>query len=700
MSINNDMPEKFDPRTMDVGADNRARLRQMFPTVFTETVDDKGELVESIDFEKLKAEIGTFTALFENRRERYGMDWPGKKDCMKLIQQPSVATLKPCREESVNFDDTENLFIEGDNLEVLRLLQKSYYGKVKMIYIDPPYNTGKEFIYPDKYAENLDTYLVYAGLVDDEGRKFSTNTANEGRFHTKWLNMMYPRLYLARNLLREDGVIFISIDDNELSNLRQLCDEVFGEENFLNTIAVKLSEPTGVKMAHVEKRLPKLKEFIVIYKKADISITPISIPKEKWDSEYKYLVGGVQKNELQRLKEIMESEAASDEDIKEGDIICSKIYLSPIEALYAEYNAITEEDKINTKYLNAWRIVRDVATTGGAKDIADDKKRTTSAPFFLIMTPQKKKYLIKKDYKADSDQPRIKMLFADTYLTQNPGDFWQDIKTTGLDNEGGVDFKNGKKPVKMIERMLKATTNEEDIILDFFAGSCSTAHAVFELNKEDARKRRFIMVQLPEPCAEDTEAFRTGYKTIADIGKERIRRVIKKIESEQAADAKKADGKLPGMGEEQAKLDLGFKVLKLDRSNFKIWDGTNPDAKDEEIVKQLELHVDHIDHKATQEDILYELLLKSGFMPTERVGKLNMAGKTVYSIAGGALIICLEDEITKELIDAIADAEPIQVVCLDSGFKGNDQLKANTVQTFKSRNLGRDKSDQIVFKTV
>ena len=219
MSSEVSKPEEIDLRSMDINAENRAKLKQLFPLVFTEIRNNKGELVESIDFGKLKAELGNFSDVFESRRERYGMDWPGKKDCLKIIQQPSVATLKPCREESVNLDTTENLFIEGDNLEVLKLLQKSYYGKVKMIYIDPPYNTGKDFIYPDNYAESLNTYQVYAGLVNDEGKKFSTNTSNEGRFHTKWLNMMYSRLYLARNLLREDGAIFISIDDREVSNL-------------------------------------------------------------------------------------------------------------------------------------------------------------------------------------------------------------------------------------------------------------------------------------------------------------------------------------------------------------------------------------------------------------------------------------------------------------------------------------------------
>ena len=220
--------------SLNIAEQRKRELKQLFPGVFTETKNDKGEIVETLDFERLKAELGEFSEIYDNRRERYGMDWPGKRDCLRLIQTPSRATLKPCRAESVDFDTTQNLFIEGDNLEVLKLLQKSYYGQVKMIYIDPPYNTGNEFIYPDNFSESLDTYLEYAGLKETggEGRKWSTNTANEGRFHTKWLNMMYPRLYLARNLLKDDGVIFISIDDNEVENLRRMCDEIFGEENF------------------------------------------------------------------------------------------------------------------------------------------------------------------------------------------------------------------------------------------------------------------------------------------------------------------------------------------------------------------------------------------------------------------------------------------------------------------------------------
>jgi len=269
--------------SLNVTEQRRKELKQLFPGVFTETRNDKGELVDTLDFERLKAELGSFSEIYDNRRERYGMDWPGKRDCLRLIQAPSSATLKPCREESVDFDTTENLFIEGDNLEVLKLLQKSYYGKVKMIYIDPPYNTGKEFIYPDNFSESLDTYLQYAGLKDNEGRTFSTNTANEGRFHTKWLNMMYPRLYLARNLLQEDGVIFISIDDNEVENLRRMCNEIFGEENFIATLIwQKVFSPKNS-----AKYISEDHDYILVYCRNSDIWRPTLLPRSS-ESESRY----------------------------------------------------------------------------------------------------------------------------------------------------------------------------------------------------------------------------------------------------------------------------------------------------------------------------------------------------------------------------------------------------------------------------
>lgn len=652
-------PEKMDLKSMDISADNRAKLKQLFPTVFTETRNEKGELVESIDFEKLKAELGTFTDVFESRRERYGMDWPGKKDCMKIIQQPSVATLKPCREESVNFDTTENLFIEGDNLEVLKLLQKSYYGKVKMIYIDPPYNTGKEFIYPDNYSESLETYLAYAGLVDDEGKKFSTNTPNEGRFHTKWLNMMYPRLYIARNLLREDGVIFISIDENEASNLRLLLNEIFGEENFVASIVWE----KRFTRSNNAKLFATLTETLFCYRKSQ-AVEYLREPRnEKADSIY------------------------SNPDNDPRGPWTSVSYVNPAtktqrpNLVYPIKNPITGE--IIEHPTNAWKY---------EKSVYEEHVR------------ENKLYWGKE---GKNTYPRLKKFLSEVEGGMVPVDLWDRVQT-GTTDEGSKELEelfgakvfDFPKPHSLIKRALRLATTQDSIILDFFSGTSPTAHAVLNLNKEDGGNRKFIMVQLPEPCDEDSEAYKAGYKTIADIGKERIRRVIKKIEEELVAKAKESEEKLPGLEDEVPQLDLGLKVFKLDKSNFKIWDGSNPHASEEEIIQQLSFYVDHINPDSSQEDILYELLLKAGFMPTEKVEKLTMAGKTVFSIAEGALLICLEEEITRELIDAVAEAEPMQFICLDRGFQGNDQLKANAVQTFAARNQCRDKHEQIVFRTV
>ncbi len=649
--------KKMSLHSMDVAGKNREKLKQLFPSVFVETVNDEGDLVESLDFEKLKAELGTFTDVFDNRRERYGLDWPGKKDALRIIQQPSIATLKPDREESVNFDETGNLFIEGDNLEVLKLLQKSYYGKVKMIYIDPPYNTGNEFIYPDSYSESLDTYLTYAGLADDQGRKFSTNTQREGRYHTKWLNMIYPRLYLARNLLREDGVIFISIDDNEVSNLRKVCDEIFGEENFVASVVWQRAfSPINLKKTFSESH-----DYVVCYCK---------------DAELVNIRG------LSRTEKSFDRYTNPDNDPR-GPWTSTDLSVGP---------AVIE--KVYPITLPSGRIV--YPPSGRC----------------WVLTKERFKEFERDNriwYGSDGDNaPRMKKFMSEVKQRVTPMTFWnrddagdsQEATRELKELFKGKSFFDYPKPIKLLRRLADLSTDTNDIILDFFAGSATTAHAVLDLNKEDGGSRKFIMVQLPEPCEENSEAYKAGYRTVADIGKERIRRVIKKIEEEQQERRKEAEGALPGFEEEIPELDLGFKVLKLDKSNFRIWDGTDPDISEDELKKQLDLHIEHIDPNSTQEDILYELLLKAGFMPTERIERKIMAGKTVYSVSNGSLLICLEDEITKELIDELVKAEPKQVICLDHGFQRNDQLKANAVHTFSARNQGRDGAEQIVFRTV
>lgn len=667
MNNNNNMPGKMELHSLDISVENRANLKQLLPSVFAEICNEKGELVESIDLEKLKAELGTFSDVFEARRELYGMDWPGKKECLKLIQQPSVATLKPCREESVNFDTTENLFIEGDNLEVLKLLQKSYYGKVKIIYIDPPYNTGEQFIYPDKYSETLETYLAYAGLVDDEGKKFSTNTPTEGRFHTRWLNMMYPRLYLARNLLREDGVIFISIDDNEVSNLRKLCDEIFGEENLIGTIVwnstksvtntalISVSHTYNLVFAKNIDYFVKNRNHFRLPQDGEGFFNPDNDPRGPWKAD-PFQVGGWRPNQQYEIV-----------NPKTGEKYRPNLGCS----WKNDYN----------KYLE---LLQDNRIVFGASGEAG---------------PQRKRF----QTEAEERGKVAKTWWDDVSTTTNAT---QSLKKIFDDK---IIFPN-PKPVNLIQKMIQLGDHTgAGIILDFFAGSATTAEAIYKLNKEDGGSRKYILIQLPEYIniedKDQTEAaeFCKSYDmkpTVSEIGKERIRRVIEKIDEDQKAKAKETEREPPGMTEEQSNLDLGVKVLKLDRSNFRIWNGLDPDTSEEEIIQQLDMHIDHIDSAATQEDILFELLLKAGFMPTEKVEKLELAGKTVFSIAEGALLICLEDEITRKLIDAVAKAEPLQFFCLDRGFKGNDQLKANAVQTFTARNQSRDKVEQIVFRTV
>jgi adenine-specific DNA-methyltransferase len=666
-----EIPEQMTGTSLDISAENRARLKALFPTVFTETKDDKGELVESLDFEKLKAELGTFTDLFESRRERYGMDWPGKKEALRLIQTPSAATLKPCREESVNFDTTENLYIEGDNLEVLKLLQKSYYGKVKTIYIDPPYNTGKEFIYPDNYSESLETYLEYAGLIDGEGKKFSTNTASEGRFHTKWLNMMYPRLYLARNLLQDDGVIFISIDDNEASNLRKMCDEIFGEDSFVADICVV----NNLKGRNDKKHIATANERFLMYVKSEafneyglgLSDQMLAEYKEE-DTQGKYRLIELRKRggpDTRRERPNMYYPFFIDSNT--GAVSLVKNDLHNTEVYPVKSNNID----------GRWRWGRD-----------------TSERYieFLIAKPVQgtsRFNVYEKDYlENEGDERRIKpksVMSGSAYSTDGATKAYRLL----MDK---IEFDN-PKPVPFLQDLITYASSPDSsaIILDFFAGSSTTAHAVLDLNKQDNGNRKFIMVQLPEPCAEESDSFKSGYKTIADIGKERIRRVINNLNSEQASTL--------DLGTVFAQ-DRGFKVLKLDQSNFKKWRELLPTSTPEQIAEQLKLHIDHVSHEATPDNLLFEILIKAGFMPTEKVQTITLADITVYSIADGGLLICLADTITKELINAIAEAEPMQFICMDKAFGGNDQLKANAVQTFAARNMGREKANQIIFRTV
>ena len=656
-------PEKLPLTSMDVAAQRREELKALFPSVFTETKNEAGDLVESIDFEKLKAELGTISDVYESRRERYVSDWPGKKDCIRLIQQSSRGTLKPCRNESVNFDTTENLFIEGDNLEVLKILQKSLFGSVKMIFIDPPYNTGNDLVYPDEYSETLETYLEYAGLIDGDGRKISSNTQSEGRFHTRWLNMMYPRLYLARNLLREDGVLFVTIDDNEVTNLKNLLNEIFGEENFIACmIWQKMDSPSR---NDPDRSVSNYHDYVLVYGRNKSPRCIKKMPKEDILEGYTIELPDGRMARRRQLRK--NGKGARREDRP-------TLYYALTAPDGAEvYPIAPSTDRDPGGWEGRWVLSKDTWEERSAEGLTQWIKRDYGwVPYYLETAPP---------------SPGIPWPTLLTEVDQN-----RQAKAKFTELMGStIEFDN-PKPTDLLRTFIRMCMGPDDICLDFFAGSGSMAHAILESNRDDSTSRKFIAVQLPEPLERVATCDGRELRTIADIAKSRIRRAIGQIEAHQEDSLLGDEGQLPE--------DLGFRVLKLHASRFRIWDAPAGMSTTEDIARQLTLHVDHIDPNASAEDVLFELLLKAGFPPNERYQQIELAGHPVFAIADSSLLIFLEDEITRELIDAVAEAEPMQFICLDRAFKGNDQLKANAVQTFAARNQGREKAEQIIFRTV
>ena len=556
--------EKMRMESVDMTEKNIEKIESLFPNCITEALDENGELKKAINFEVLKQMLSNEVI---DGDEAYEFTWVGKKAAIVEANKPIRKTLRPCIEESIDWDSTENLYIEGDNLDVLKLLQESYLNSIKLIYIDPPYNTGSDnFVYPDNYIMDESEYENNIGLYDVDGNKlFKENKTYNPRFHSDWCSMIYARLLLAKNLLSPDGVICIQIDDNEYHNLRKICDEIFGEDNFMTTIAVKMSEPTGMKMAHADIRIPKLKEYILIYTGGiRVKLGEVKIPKAKWDNEYKTFLENITHEEILLIKSIRENEDRTVQDIKLCDEILSKVNYISLKEAYKKYSIKDiEQDEFNFK--NAWRIIQVVSMSGSAKKLADIKRLENRNIFYSIVTQQKKMYFIKGDYSSEISKPRIKLLFADDYLTVNPCDFWQDIKTTGLDNEGFVDFKNGKKPLRLLERLITLFTGDDDIILDFFSGSGTTGQAVMEFNNKLSTNRKFILIQLPEVLDEiikkqtgeskkDTQNLINYLDSInrphylSEIGKERIFQAGKRI-----------------LGKDN---DKGFRVFKLDDSNM------------------------------------------------------------------------------------------------------------------------------------
>jgi len=614
--------EKLDLRSHDIAAGKREELLRLFP----EARSEGGK----IDFDRLRLALGDTVDV---GKERYGLTWPGKADSFKAIQTPSLGTLRPCPEESIDFDTTENVIIEGDNLEVLKLLQKSYLGRVKMIYIDPPYNTGNDFIYPDNYSESLQTYLEYTGQVDAGGRRFNTNTDTEGRFHSRWLNMMYPRLYLARNLLRDDGLVFMSIDDVEVDNLKKIANEIFGEECFLEQVVWKTKLNAGA----MTKGFSNVHEYVLCYSKSPIESlsAPLSdeaIAKYK-ERDAKY---------AQRGGFVTQPLATGSKDPRPN-------LRFPIlwkgKEIWPEKQWLWSKERVEAALANDEIVVNE---TNGKLNV------------------RVKQYL--KDESGQIRKTKPLSLMIGPYNQEGSKE---------TDALLGKDVFKFPKPSALIRFFLSLCVNEEDaadgIVLDFTAGSGTTGHAVLDLNRLDGGRRKFILVQLPEPTGNEK------YPTIFEIAKARVRRVIERMKDSE-------DGELPLNS--TANPDRGFRILRLAESNFATWEpGDTGDA--ETLGNQLELHVDHIREGRSEQDLLYEILLKSGFPLTTPIETLTLEGKTVYSVAGGDLFVCLDRALTLEVIRAMAARQPARVVCLDLGFAGNDQLKANAVQTFKTKGVAK-----------
>lgn len=613
---------KLKMHSPDMTQANIDKLAEMFPNCVVESRDTKGMVIRSIDFDQLRQELTG--SIVEGPQERYQLNWPGKREALLTANAPIAKTLRPCREESVDFDTTQNLFIEGDNLDALKLLQETYLNKVKVIYIDPPYNTGKDFVYDDDFAQDTESYLARTNQKDQVGNRLVANSESNGRFHSDWLTMMYSRLRLARSLLSAEGVIFVSIDDCEIGNLRKLCDEVFGEEMFAAQIIwKKRSTPPNDRVIGAQH------DYILVYVKE--SLGAFNLRKRSDDQVARY------KNPDNHPKGPW---AAGDlmGNVKGGRYVASLHY--PIT------NPRTGKQHYPSSNGN-WRF-----NEARIKELIDNDEI----------------------YFGDDDEGRPKLK---RFLSQvKDGVTWTTLwdfaplnteassEMTGI--FGNLATFENPKPIDLIKLVLEAGSSRDGIVLDFFSGSATTAHAAMKLNAEDGGSRRFILVQLPEICGEDSEPGRAGFKTIAEIGKERIRRAGKKVKQDNA-------GK-PGI----ERVDVGFRVLKIDSSNMKEVFYT-PDAVSQDLLSD---QVNNIREDRTPEDLLFQVLLDWGVDLALPIAKETVEGKSVYFVDGNALAACFDEGVSEDFVKLLAKREPLRVVFRDAGF-ATDSVKINVEQIFK-----------------
>lgn len=640
--------DKLRMQTLDGVQDNIDKIAALFPNCITERKDAEGKVTLAIDFDKLRQELSS--EIVEGREERYQFTWPDKKKAILLANSPVNATLRPCREESVDFDNTQNLYIEGDNLDVLKCLKETYLGKVKMIYIDPPYNTGNDFVYEDDFAESTSEYLANSGQYDEQGNRLVTNSESNGRFHTDWLNMMYPRLKVARDLLREDGVIFISIDDNEVENLKKICNEVFGESNFVAIINWKRS---GGRQD--SKYYAVIHEYILCYSK---SISNFEAGEEiKCGDVYPKF-----DKERQRYYKTQLLRKWGSNSLRENR---PNLYY-PIKGPNGEdvypiiYQEAVNSDLGFVKIQGCWR--------WGASNLA--KAQAEGRIEF-----QKNKY---------GEWVAYEKIFAPKEGEENTKKYttWIDDVSNGTDSikklfsTAVFDYSKSAELVTRFFNMANFTKN--DICLDFFSGSATTAHAVIKLNAEDGGSRRFIMVQLPEVTDEKSEAYKVGYKNICEIGKERIRRAGKKIKEEIVTKQNDQDDSFNNQIELD-KLDIGFRVLKLDSSNME--DIYYSPAEYNQLT--LFAKTESVKLDRTSEDLLFQVMLELGATLDSKIEQIEIEDKTIYNVANNYLVACFDNEIDDSVVTAIAKMQPQYAVFRDSSM-ADDSTATNFEQIFKT----------------
>jgi len=706
------LPERLSDASADAGADLLAQLRTLVPHAFSEG---------RVDFGKLKAALGGGV---DEGRERYGLAWAGKADAFRNVQTPSVGTLAPQTSESVNWDATENLIIEGDNLEVLKLLQRPYHGKVKMIYIDPPYNTGNEFIYPDNFREGLADYLRYSGQTGEDGAAQSANRDTSGRYHSNWLNMMYPRLFLARTLLRDDGVIFVSIDDHEVHNLRHLMDEVFGEENFVAALIWEKGRKNDAKLFSVghEYMLVFARSMATLKERQTIWREEKPGAREIWD-------------EYVRLRNLHNK----DDSLIERDLAAWYAGL-PKSAPAKKWSRYRRVDKNGP-----WRD-RDISWPGGGGPRYDVVHPKTMQP---CKVPERGWIYANSDemqrqirlglvvFRDDHTEPP----FRKAHIRPIDDELHADVEDDGDDAEfatqvrGSYFYKQSQVSVKALRQLLDGkffdnpkdhdeigrlveyvvSADDDAIVLDFFAGSGTTAQAVLELNAKDGGHRKFILVQLPE------KTDKPDYPTIADITRERVRRVIARLkaaEAEKTAAPAQAALELPplqgeGGGGDGVQVpstniepnpiphlasplkgegqDLGFRAFKLTASNFRVWD-TTAAADPARLPEQIRLHADHVigpHDGATPLDaaLLYELILRAGLPVSARVERVSTPHGAAFAVNGDELLVCVEAQVSLALMRALVARRPRRIVCLDRAFAGDDAAKTNALLEAEAANV-------------